>query len=135
VRGGAAPELFAQAWLSGQYSCMLYSRIVLTLIELHSDSHQNSCWLHSCEAADFVIDCAAKLPAQLIITGGGWQSRRGRARQRRPKPPSGGRLATCQDMPSHAPRMSCYTGATSTTNATTTLRADQRAGGGEGLVT
>eukprot|EP01047_Picozoa_sp_COSAG01_P122244 COSAG01_NODE_51096_length_357_cov_1.860465_1_plen_39_part_01 len=32
-------------------------RIVLTLIELHADSHQNSCWLHSCEAADFLIDC------------------------------------------------------------------------------
>eukprot|EP01047_Picozoa_sp_COSAG01_P006329 COSAG01_NODE_228_length_21104_cov_210.303832_35_plen_44_part_01 len=26
-----------------------------------------------------------------------------------------------QDMPSHAPRMSCYTSATSTTYATTTL--------------
>ena len=45
-----------------------------------ADSHQNSCWLHSCEAADFVIDCAAKLAAQLIITGGGWKSPRGRAR-------------------------------------------------------
>eukprot|EP01047_Picozoa_sp_COSAG01_P004444 COSAG01_NODE_146_length_24099_cov_25.341208_26_plen_203_part_00 len=56
-------------------------RIVLTLIELHADRHQNSCWLHSCEAADFVIDCAAKLPAQLIITGGGWKSRRGTPRR------------------------------------------------------
>jgi hypothetical protein len=55
-------------------------RIALTLIELHADSHQNSCWLHSCEAADFVIDCAANLAAQLINTGGGWQSRRERAR-------------------------------------------------------
>jgi hypothetical protein len=40
-----------------------------------------------------------------------------------------------QDMPSHAPRMSCYTSATSTTYATTTLRAGQGAGGREGLVT
>eukprot|EP01047_Picozoa_sp_COSAG01_P142122 COSAG01_NODE_73289_length_248_cov_39.926174_1_plen_44_part_01 len=32
-----------------------------------------------------------------------------------------GATGDCQDMPSHAPRMSCYTGATSTTNATTTL--------------
>ena len=27
-----------------------------------------------------MIDCAAKIAAQLIITGGGWQSRRGRVR-------------------------------------------------------
>jgi hypothetical protein len=46
-----------------------------------------------------------------------------------------GLTGDCQDMPSHAPRMSCYTGATSTTYATTTLRAGQRASGGEGLVT
>jgi hypothetical protein len=61
-------------------STTVRQRIVLTLIELHADSQQNSCWLHSCEAADFVIDCAAKLSAQLIITGGGWQSDRGRVR-------------------------------------------------------
>ena len=74
---------FYQAKLRGCWgliSHQLNQRIALTLIELHADSHQNSCWLHSCEAADFVIDCAAKLAAQLINTGGGWQSRRERAR-------------------------------------------------------
>jgi hypothetical protein len=105
-------------------------RIVLTLIELHADSHQNSC-----EAADFVIETSDCLCFKISGTANHYGRRlavppwKG---QRRPKPPCGGRLATgdCPDIPSHAPRMSCYTGATSTTNATTTLRAGQRAGGG-----
>jgi hypothetical protein len=98
-----------------------------------SHSHSSNCmltdrqssefllWLHSCEAADFLIDCAAKLSAQLIITGGGWQSRRGRVRggpSRRAGP-----TGDCQDMPSHAPQMQLYMGATFTAYATTTLRA------------
>jgi hypothetical protein len=66
---------FCDKWRRGSYR-----RIALTLIELHADRHQNSCWLHSCEAADFVIDCVAKLPAQLIITCGSWKSRCGRVR-------------------------------------------------------
>ena len=96
-------------------------RIVLTLIELHADSHQNSCWLHSCEAADFLIDCAAKLRAQLIITRGGWQSRRGGSEAA--EAAARGATGDCQDMPSHAPQMPLYMGATFTAYATTTLRA------------
>jgi hypothetical protein len=85
-----------------------------------SHSHSSNCmltdrqssefllWLHSCEAADFLIDCAAKLSAQLIRGG---PSRRA------------GPTGDCQDMPSHAPQMQLYMGATFTAYATTTLRA------------
>ena len=80
------------------------------------------CIHHSCEAADFMIDCATKLVAQLIITctGGGWQSRREGSEAAQ----AAGRGATgdCQDMPSHAPQMQLYMGATFTAYATTTLR-------------
>jgi hypothetical protein len=59
--------------------------------------------LHSCEAADFVIDCAAKLPAQLIITGGGWKSRCGRVcslSQMAPSSPQpGGDFVVCKAAP------------------------------------
>ena len=84
------------------------------------------------ESADFKIDCAAKLPAQVIITGGGWQSRCGGSEVAQAA--ARGATGDCQDMPSNASRMSGYTGATSPTYATTSRRAGQRAGGGEGRV-
>ena len=123
--GWLAGQAASSAWFSYRPSKLLIGdQILLTVIRIPAG--------YSCEAADFVIDCAAKLPAQLIITGGGWQSRCGGSEVAQAA--ARGATGDCQDMPSNASRMSCYTGATSTTYATTSLRAGQGAGGGEGLV-
>ena len=106
--------VFACAWFSYRPSKLLIGdQILLTVIRIPAG--------YSCEAADFVIDCAAKLPAQLIITGGGWQSRRGGSEAA--EAAARGATGDCQDMPSHAPQMPLYMGATFTAYATTTLRA------------